>query len=171
MGPGSFPCGYADFSPPRGRARATEVARPRDADESGVPEACDRSCACGWRTQEACVVCNMIASQNSKFRSPDVRRSFRTAAPAERRRKGPFVLRVIRCLAPSGVRDRSRWAGGLQRDRRVTAAGGRRRISLEGGNRGRLARGRAGARRYGDLNRALGRQQRVGARSGRWHGL
>ncbi len=29
--------GKADFSPPRWRARATEVARPRVPDESGVP--------------------------------------------------------------------------------------------------------------------------------------
>ncbi len=42
--------GKADFSPPRGRARATEVARPREPYESGVPgrpRSVTRSGRCG----------------------------------------------------------------------------------------------------------------------------
>ncbi len=41
------------------------------------------------------VVSNPISSQISKIRSPDFRQSFRTAVPAERRRKGPFSTQYI----------------------------------------------------------------------------
>jgi hypothetical protein len=47
----------------------------------------------GWTTPSttlSSVVSNMISSQISRIRSPDFCRSFRTAAPAESRRKGPF---------------------------------------------------------------------------------
>ena len=47
-----------------------------------------------------------------------------------------FLLRVIRCLPPPGGGCRWHGGGGTGESGGVTACGGRRLISLEGGNRG-----------------------------------
>jgi hypothetical protein len=48
-----------------------------------------------------CVVSNIISSQIPKIRSPELRRSFRTAAQAERRRKGLFSTQTGQRVEPA----------------------------------------------------------------------
>jgi len=66
-------------------------------------------------------------------------------------KQGPH-RRVIRCLPPLEGVDEDVLAGELALDERITAFGGRRLISLEGGNRGVGTLGGAAVRGYGDLN-------------------
>ncbi len=73
-----------------------------------------------------------------------------------------FLLRVIRCLPPLEGAEENTLAGELALDERITAFGGRRRISLEGGNRGVGTVGGAAVRGYGDLNWVCGLQRGSG---------
>jgi len=64
----------------------------------------------------------------------------------------PVLLRVIRCLPPLEGVDEDALAGELALGEQVSAVGGRRLISLEGGNRRVGTVGGAAVRGYGDLN-------------------
>ena len=62
------------------------------------------------------------------------------------------MLRIIRCLPPLEGADEDFLAGELALGEPLSAFGGRRRITLEGGNRGVGPVGGAAVRGYGDLN-------------------